>query len=96
MVYKKSILAAFWGGRDKAEARETRWEAGTDTPCRIMGASQARNKVMTNDVGLGSPRAHGAVAAAQRMTSMDISFLHSGFGIGSRFALEATWYSTVV
>lgn len=95
-VYKKPILAAFWGGRDKAGASEIRWEAGSNTPCRITGASQARNKVMTNDAGPGSPRAHGAVAIAQRMTDIDISLPPSGFGMGSRFALEATWYSTVV
>lgn len=93
-VYKKPILAAFWSGRDKAGARETRWEAGTDTPYRITGASQARNKVMTNDVGLGSPRAHGTMAVAQRMTAIDISLPPSGFGMRSRSVLEVIWYST--
>lgn len=84
------IPSPFWlhsdgilGGRDKLERPVV-------THCRVTGASQASNRLMTNDVMHGSPRAYSAVTVAQRMVVLDISLSFSGFKMGSRFELEAT------
>lgn len=58
----------------------------------FAGQKQADDKA----VGRGSQRAYGAMPVAQRVIPLDTSLPPSGFSGGSRFALEATWYSSVL
>lgn len=56
--------------------------------CQVTRASQARHRLKTNAVGPGSPGACGAVAAAQRMTTLDISLPPPGLRMGKGSALD--------
>lgn len=72
VVYNRPILATLWGARGKAGLRETSWEATAVIYCGITEvSSQARNRLMTNDIRHESLRARGAVDVAQRVRALD-------------------------